>query len=201
MFAAGGKKPILFSVGLFLVLILLYFLFSPNRFILPIIGIIQLLFILYFFRDPDREISEGISSPADGKVQSLDTEENTIEIFMNIWDVHVNRIPCSGKVKKVEHKKGEHSPAFFEKTDKNEQQLLVLSTEHSKMKIWQIAGMMARRIVPYVEEGNLVKKGEKLGMIRFGSKVKVKFAGEVEFTVEEGEKVKAGKTSLGEWNE
>lgn len=200
MFAAGGKKPIVFSVVLFLVLILIYFLLYPTL-TLPIIGTIQLLFILYFFRDPDRDMSEGISSPADGKIQSLDTEENTIEIFMNIWNVHVNRTPCSGEIEEIEHMKGRHTPAFLQKTDRNEKQLLVLSTDHGYVKIWQIAGMMARRIVPYVEEGDSIQKGEKLGMIRFGSKVKLKFAREVKFSVEEGQKVKAGNTSLGEWNE
>ncbi|MBS3790296.1 MAG: phosphatidylserine decarboxylase, partial [Candidatus Thermoplasmatota archaeon] len=83
----------------------------------------------------------------------------------------------------------------------NERQLLVLSTDHGKVKIWQIAGMIARRIVPYVEEGEVIEKGERMGMIRFGSKVKVEFAEDVEFFVEKGQKVKAGKTSLGEWNE
>ncbi|MFW5953332.1 MAG: phosphatidylserine decarboxylase [Candidatus Natronoplasma sp.] len=199
MFATGGKRPIFFSFGLFIVLILLYISLYFNP-ILPIIGAIQLLFILFFFRDPERDISDGIPSPADGKIQSIDIEKNEIEIFMNIWDVHVNRTPWAGRVEKMKHTKGKHSPAFSEKASSNERQLLVLSTEHGKIKIWQIAGMMARRIVPYVEEGDLIKKGERLGMIRFGSKVKVRFPKKVHFCVEEGQKVKAGRTSLGEWN-
>jgi len=200
MFATGGRKPIVFSFGLFLALVLLFIFFYPGI-ILPVLGIIQFIFILYFFRDPDRDISDGIPSPADGKVQSIDTEKNKIEIFMNIWDVHVNRTPWSGKVKEIKHMKGKHLPAFSEKADRNERQLLVLSTDHGKVKIWQIAGLLARRIVPYVEKGDSIKKGERIGMIRFGSKVKVEFSEDIAFSVEEGEKVKAGETSLGEWNE
>lgn len=97
--------------------------------------------------------------------------------------------------------KGKHSPAFSEKASKNERQLILLSTDHGEVKIWQIAGMIARRIAPYVNEGDIIEKGERVGMIKFGSKVKLDFNGEVVFSVEEGEKVKAGKTSLGEWNE
>ncbi len=200
MFAKGGKKPILFSIGLFVVFILLY-IFLYSNLVIPILGTIQLLFILFFFRDPNREISNGISSPADGKVQSIDSEKNTISIFMNIWDVHVNRTPWSGQIKKIKHMKGKHSPAFSEKASKNERQLILLSTDHGEVKIWQIAGMIARRIAPYVNEGDIIEKGERVGMIKFGSKVKLDFNGEVVFSVEEGEKVKAGKTSLGEWNE
>jgi len=200
MFADGGEKPILFSFVLFLVLILLY-IFLHSNLLIPLFGTVQLLFILYFFRDPERDISEGIPSPADGKIKSINDEKNIIEIFMNIWDVHVNRSPCSGKVENINYTKGKHSPAFSEKTHANERQLLVLSTDHGKLKIWQIAGMIARRIVPYVKEGDSLEKGERLGMIRFGSKVRVEFSEDVDFFVEEGEKVKAGKTSLGEWNE
>ncbi len=200
MFASGGRKPILFSFSLFIVLILMYIFLHFNP-ALPILGTIQLFFILYFFRDPDRDISDGIPSPADGKVQSIDREKKEIEIFMNIWDVHVNRTPWAGRVETMKHTKGTHSPAFSEKASNNERQLLVLSTDYGKIKIWQIAGMIARRIVPYVEEGDLIKKGERLGMIRFGSKVRVRFPKEVDFHVEEGQKVKAGRTSLGEWNE
>ncbi len=200
MFAAGGKKPIIFSFSVFLALILLYILLYSS-FVFLILGIIQFLFILYFFRDPEREISHGIPSPADGKIQSIDTENNTIEIFMNIWDVHVNRSPSSGRIKKMKHIEGQHSPAFSKKAERNERQFLALSTEHGEVKIWQIAGMIARRIVPEVEEEDPVEKGERIGMIRFGSKVKVEFPKEVDFSVEEGQRVKAGSTSLGEWNE
>ncbi len=198
MFATGGRKPIVFSFSLFIVLIILFTFFYSNH-LLPTFGIIQLLFILYFFRDPERDLSEGILSPADGKVQSIDTEKNKIEIFMNIWDVHVNRTPWSGRVMEMKHMKGKHSPAFSKKADRNERQLIVLSTDHGKVKIWQIAGLLARRIVPYVEESDFIEKGERIGMIRFGSKVKLEFSEEIVFSVEEGEKVKAGKTSLGVW--
>lgn len=200
MFAKGGKKPLLISLGLMLALSMFYIVIYSNL-ILPILGISLFIFTLYFFRDPDRETSEGIISPADGKVQSIADGGKSIEIFMNLWNVHVNRSPCSGKVKKIEHFKGGHLPAFKQGANKNERQLLVLSTDRGEVKIWQIAGITARRIVPYVNEGRSIEKGERVGMVRFGSKVRLEFENEVDFSVEEGQKVKAGKTSLGEWNE
>lgn len=200
MFAKGGKKPLLFSLVLMLALSMFYVVIYSNL-ILPILGISLFLFTLYFFRNPDREISDGIISPADGKVQSIGTDERSIEIFMNLWNVHVNRSPWSGKIKRIEHYKGGNLPAFMDEANKNERQLSVLSTDRGEIKIWQIAGITARRIVPYVSEGRSIEKGERIGIVRFGSKVRLEFENKVDFSVEEGQKVKAGKTSLGEWNE
>lgn len=200
MFARGGAKPILISFGLMVFLALFYFVFLSIS-ILPIFGLILFLFTLYFFRDPDREVSEGITSPADGMIQDIDHDKNEIQIFMNIWNVHVNRSPWSGTIEKMEHYDGGHSPAYKDEAKNNERQLLVLSTDKGEINIWQIAGITARRIVPYVEKGDLIDKGERIGIVRFGSKVKLEFENKIDFVVEEGQKVKAGKTSLGEWNE
>ncbi|MBS3816783.1 MAG: phosphatidylserine decarboxylase [Candidatus Thermoplasmatota archaeon] len=196
MIAKGVGKPLLLSCIPLLVLFLLY-LFAGLPIFLFFIFAIPPIFTLYFFRDPGRDVGEGIVSPADGKVQVLDEEENTIKIFMNIWDVHVNRMPLGGEVIEKEHHEGKHFPAFGEKAGENERQFYQIDTEKGNLKIWQISGMFARRIVPYIKKGEKVEKGEKIGMIRFGSKVKLKFSRDVDFHIEEGKRVKAGKTTLG----
>ncbi|MFW5946495.1 MAG: phosphatidylserine decarboxylase [Candidatus Natronoplasma sp.] len=200
MLAKGGRKPVLFLFGLMLFLSIFYITVYQNL-IFPIVGMAIFLFILYFFRDPDREISEGIVSPADGKIQSISQQGKSIEIFMNLWDVHVNRSPWSGKVEKIEHYPGKHLPAFLKNANKNERQFLVLSTGRGNIKIWQIAGITARRIVPYLKKGDRIEKGERIGIVRFGSKVRLEFENKVEFTVKKGQRIKAGETSLGVWHE
>ncbi len=199
MLAKGIGKPLLLSLLPFIALSLLFFIVDLP-FLLFAIFVIPPLFILYFFRDPEREIDEGIVSPADGKITHLSSKKNEIEIFMNVWDVHVNRMPWSGEIEEMKHQQGRHLPAFTQVAEKNERQLLKIDTDKGRIKLWQIAGCFARRIVPYVEEGEGLKKGEKIGMIRFGSRVKLRFSCDVDFQVEEGERVKAGETTLGGWN-
>ncbi len=200
MFAKGIRKPLLFSLIILLILSWIHFFVYPNLSLI-FFGFLLLFFIFYFFRDPERHISEGITSPADGKVVSVDEDRNSIEIFMNIWDVHVNRAPISGVVKKLEHIHGGYSPAYSERSKKNEKHLYQLRSEDDRMiKLWQIAGIFARRIVPYVQKKDQVEKGDRIGMIRFGSRVKLEFSEEVDFAVEEGQKVRAGETTLGDWN-
>ncbi|MFW6144709.1 MAG: phosphatidylserine decarboxylase, partial [Candidatus Natronoplasma sp.] len=194
--------PLLLSSVPLIIVIVFYLLLNPPLHLYVIgVFILPILFILYFFRDPVRDIGEGIVSPADGKVERLDEESGTIEIFMNVWDVHVNRTPWSGKIKAVEYFEGSHFPAFFDEARTNERRASLLDTERGSIMIWQISGVLARRIVPYVKEGDMVKKGEKIGMIRFGSKVKLEFSDRVDFRVEKGQRVKAGKTTLGRWRE
>ncbi len=200
MLAKGVGKPLLLSSLPLVVVSILYIFFNSNLLLYLLITFsLPIFFTLYFFRDPEREINDNIISPADGKVQVLDKEENVIEIFMNVWDVHVNRAPLSGSIEAEEHKKGLHLPAFSEAAEKNEHRFLLLDTEYGEIKIWQISGMIGRRIVPYVNKGDLVDKGEKIGMIRFGSKVKLEFSKDVDFVVEKGQRVKAGETTLGLW--
>ncbi|MEF8873177.1 MAG: phosphatidylserine decarboxylase [Candidatus Thermoplasmatota archaeon] len=201
MLAKGAGKPLLLS-SLPLVVVFFLYLFFNSDILLYSLSIFSppILFTLYFFRDPEREINKGITSPADGKVQTLDKEQNTIQIFMNVWDVHVNRAPWKGRVKAEKYRDGSHLPAFSEAAEKNERRVLLLDTEYSKIKVWQISGLIGRRIVPYVEKNDEVEKGEKIGMIRFGSKVKLEFSNRVDFSVEEGQRVKAGETTLGVWD-
>lgn len=174
----------------FLSLLTLFLSFVFNIFIyLSLLFFLFLFLLIFFFRDPKREIGDGIISPADGKVMEANKK---ISIFMNLWDVHVNRAPLDGEIKKMEHFPGKHAPAFMEK--ENEHLVTLLSTEIGIIKIVQIAGIFARRIVPYVKEGDVVKKGDKIGVVRFGSKVEIYLPDNVNVIIKKGDKVKAGQT-------
>ena len=175
-------------------------------------GVIFLLFtilLLFFFRDPDREVGEDIVAPADGKIIEIrETHDNEIgecsfvSIFMNVFDVHVNRCPISGRVKKIFYKPGKHLPAFSKKYHDNESNTILLETNIGLIKIVQVAGVFARRIVCYVAEGDEIEKGRRIGIIKFGSRVdlylpkgKVKILGSV------GLKVKAGVDTIAKIND
>jgi len=148
------------------------------------------IFFLFFFRDPYRKIEDGIVSPADGVVMESGSR---IAIFMNLWNVHVNRAPVSGKILEMKHLPGKHSPAFRERGE-NERLSIKMETDMGPMTVVQIAGIIARRIVPYVKEGDEVKKGDKIGIVRFGSKVEIYLPENVKAAVKKGDKVRAGQT-------
>lgn len=153
------------------------------------------LFLLVFFRDPERTPDgEGMLSPADGKVRSADGR--TVSIFMNLYNVHVNRVPLAGKVRSIKYEKGNFKPAFLGSAGKNENNKITLATEHGEMAVTQIAGFFARRIVCYVSEGENVARGQRVGMIRFGSRVDVTVPEKLRITVTPGDRVKAGKTVI-----
>lgn len=139
-------------------------------------------------------------SPADGKVILIDDEKKRIDIFMGVTDVHVNRAPLKGKVKRIRRERGGHAPAYSDESEKNEKLTISLGTEHGPVDVTQIVGIIARRIVPYVEKGDVLRKGERIGMIRFGSRVRLEFPGPVKFHVKEGDRVRAGETTLGVWH-
>ncbi len=146
-----------------------------------------------FFRDPPRKIEGGVISPADGKVDYIN--ETRIEVFMNIFDCHVNRSPVTGKVIRVEYKRGKFPPAFLRSKSVNtaEKNEIWIENEDGVFKVTQIAGFLARRIVCYVKVGDSVEKGQKIGMIRFGSRVVLEVPPNHTFVVKKGDRVKAGK--------
>ncbi len=169
--------------------ILLYFLFT--------IGILISAFFFIFFRDPKRSPSgdeDDAVSPADGKVISL--KNRTICIFMNIHNVHVNRAPLGGTVTHINYKPGGYIPAFNKDSYVNERNHLIISTEQGTLELTQIAGVLTRRIVSYISEGSQIKRGERIGMIRFGSRVDVIIPASYVFTVGINDKVKAGETII-----
>ncbi len=146
-----------------------------------------------FFRDPPRKIHEGVISPADGKVDYV--SDSRLEIFMNIFDCHVNRSPVSGRVIRIVYTPGKFPPAFLrdrsvKTAEKNE---IWIENEDGVFKVTQIAGFLARRIVCSVKVGDRVEKGQKIGMIRFGSRVVLEVPEGYRFVRRVGEKIKAGE--------
>lgn len=159
-------------------------------------------FCLYFFRDPERAVPAGpvAVSPADGKVVAIrrDNAETTrISIFLNIFDVHVNRSPIAGRISAVRYQKGQFLAANRElASSRNEQNMVTVDGGDTRVTFSQIAGLIARRIVFYKHTGDDVTKGERVGLIKFGSRVDVFLGPEWELTVEEGARVAAGSSVL-----
>ncbi len=157
------------------------------------------LLLTVFFRDPDRTVGEGVVSPADGRIQFVDEGADGrlhVAVFMNLHNVHVNRAPLPGTVETVEHVPGAKRPAFTKESEHNERVHLHLLTDHGPVEVVQIAGTVARRIVPYVAEGETVKKGERIGIIRLGSRVDLHLPSGFTSQVDEGDRVRAGETPL-----
>lgn len=168
-------------------------------------------FIICFFRDPERFVpsrEDALVSPADGKVilvekvmdnQFTGGEVHKISIFMNVFNVHVNRLPFSGKVDKVLYKTGKFYSADSERGGlENEQCATIIKTHQGKVLVFvQIAGLIARRIICWLEPGDDVDKGKRFGLIRFGSRVDLYLPIETDISVKTGEKVRAGETILG----
>ncbi|MET7641211.1 phosphatidylserine decarboxylase [Streptomyces sp. NPDC005438] len=156
--------------------------------------------MLWFFRDPEREITPGrLISPADGVVQSImpwRDGRTRVAIFMSPLNVHVNRAPTAGTVTSVEHVPGGFVPAFNKESEHNERVVWHFDTELGDLEMVQIAGTVARRIVPYVTEQTKVEQGERIGLIRFGSRVDLYLPPGVEPAVEVGQSTTAGVTRL-----
>lgn len=159
-------------------------------------------FCLYFFRDPEREIPPGevAVSPADGRVVAVAPESaalTRVSVFLNIFDVHVNRSPISGRIAKVAYKKGEFLVASREAaSDRNEQNLVVVEGAGTEVAFRQIAGLIARRIVFWKQPGDTVTAGERVGLIKFGSRVDVLLGPEWRIEVRPGMRVRAGSSVL-----
>lgn len=159
-------------------------------------------FCLYFFRDPERQIPVGpvAVSPADGKVVAVRPEghsQRRVSIFLNIFDVHVNRTPIGGTITNVEYQKGRFLVASKEKAStQNEQNKVIVEGDGTRVVFKQIAGLIARRIVFTKKPGDTVAVGERVGLIKFGSRVDVLFGPEWEIVVSEGTRVSAGSSIL-----
>jgi phosphatidylserine decarboxylase len=170
------------------------------------------LFICFFFRDPDRAVPnvEGaLVSPADGKVVAVESLPSSpynevpckkISIFMNIFNVHVNRVPCDGTVKDVNYFPGKFFAANLDKASAdNEHNAVTLETESGKeLCMVQIAGLVARRIVCAVQQGHTVMRGQRMGLICFGSRVDLYLPEDATVAVAVGDRVKAGTSIIGE---
>jgi len=164
------------------------------------------LFVFYFFRDPERTIPSGaglVVSPADGRVVVVTEEERCgrpgtrISIFLAIWNVHVNRSPAAGTIATLEYKPGKFLAAWAEKASlENEQNVFTLASEHGEIVFKQIAGWVARRVVSWKDACDVVERGERVGLVRFGSRVDVWLAAEAEILVKVGQNVKGGSSVI-----
>jgi phosphatidylserine decarboxylase len=159
-------------------------------------------FCLYFFRDPEREVPPGAVavSPADGKVVAIKTESparTRISIFLNIFDVHVNRTPIGGRITSVKYQKGQFLVASREEAStQNEMNTVTVEGDGTSVTFKQIAGLIARRIVFNKGVGDTVRTGERVGLIKFGSRVDVEFGPEWQIVVKPGMRVSAGSTVI-----
>jgi phosphatidylserine decarboxylase len=203
--AAPAYPFILVSGGLTLAFWLM------NLGLLASLSMLATLFLLYFFRNPARTIPadlNAIVSPADGRIILVDeVQENEflksparrVAIFMNVFDVHVNRAPVAGRILAARHREGRFLAAFKEEASQvNEQQAVLWETTIGlRVLTIQIAGLLARRIVPDFAVGNVLAKGAPFGMICFGSRVDVYIPRNCVIIVEVGDRVKAGESIIG----
>jgi phosphatidylserine decarboxylase len=178
---------------------------------LSLIGLVVTFFICYFFRDPDRIIPNDagcVVSPADGKVISAGVVDNShfyegscmkISIFMSIFNVHVNRIPYEGRINEVQYYPGKFFSANLDKASaNNEHNAVFVETEGGKnICTVQVAGLIARRIICKVQKGDVVHRGQRFGLICFGSRIDVYLPSAMRLKVVIGDKVKAGTSVLG----
>jgi len=163
--------------------------------------LILALFCLYFFRDPEREIPSGAVavSPADGKVIELRPENGLqrLTIFLNVFDVHVNRTPIGGTIERVHYQTGKFLVASKEAcSEENEQNIVTIKGDGTTVILKQIAGLIARRIVFDKKPGDHVATGDRVGLMKFGSRCDVLFGNEWEITVRPGQRVVGGSSVI-----
>lgn len=186
--------------------LILYLLATPGALL-----ILSSIFLLSFYRDPARTPARGVVSAADGRVilvEPVDDEDvgdgQRICVFMSPLNVHVNRLPASATLLSTSHHPGGYLPAFRKESEQNERLVSLWRTHgddggmkpDEPLKVIQIAGAMAKRIVPWVEDGATVRKGERFGMIKLGSRVDVYLPPGYESAVRVGDRVRAGATTL-----
>ncbi len=173
---------------------------------LAVVPLLLAFFFAWFFRDPERQIpstSGAIVSPGDGKVTDIVTVElngeprTRISIFLNVFNVHVNRSPIAGTIREVRYQKGKFGNAMGAlSADANEQNIVTVEGEGQTVIFKQIAGLLARRIVFTKKVGDVVARGERVGLIKFGSRVDVVFTADFDVSVKVGDHVAGGSTIL-----
>ena len=200
-----------FAGILFTTSMILLFLSMPNALVTA--GFLLTFFVLWFFRDPERDTPQDLNliiSSADGKVCLIDEayppEELPMEaekmkricVFMNVFNVHVNRSPIQGRVENIVYKKGQFLNASLDKaSDKNERSSLILNSENgAKIIVVQIAGLIARRILSFISSSDQLNQGERFGLIRFGSRVDIYMPLDAVEKCKVGDKVVAGESIL-----
>ena len=187
---------------LFLLVVFFYFIYKP----LFIISLILLIFTFYFFRDPERVVPIGndiLVSPADGLITNItEIKEGKklytkVSIFLSIFNVHIQRLPISGEVTKVDYIEGKFINATLDKaSDENERLKLTIKNGNNLIYVTQIAGLIARRIVNYVKPNENINQGERYGIIKFGSRVDIEFPNNFKLLVNEGQQCIGGETII-----
>jgi phosphatidylserine decarboxylase len=213
MVAEDGIKVIVISFLILLLCIVVTFFYPvlPMKIITGIVAFIC-LFNFYFFRDPERSAPEEndlILSPADGTVVLIEEVDEPyyfksrvrrVSIFLSVFNVHVNRMPVNGTVEFLKYIKGKFLVAFADKaSEENEQSIIGIRHSKGKLLFKQIAGIIARRIIYHVHEGDDVKAGDRFGLIRYGSRVDMFFPENVEIKVSLKDKVYGGESIIGEF--
>jgi phosphatidylserine decarboxylase len=168
--------------------------------------LLLMAFFLWFFRDPKRVVPSGpglVVSPADGLVTSITSistpsgDKLKMSVFLSVFDVHVNRSPIAGVVSDVQYQKGLYLNAMNpDSADKNEQNVVTVAGDGYEVVFKQIAGLLARRIVFNKRVGDRVERGERVGLIKFGSRVDILFPADAALSVKKGDRVKGGATVL-----
>jgi phosphatidylserine decarboxylase len=170
------------------------------------IPVLLAMFFLWFFRDPNRPIPAGpglVVSPADGKITEIapirtpDGDRIRMSIFLSVFDVHVNRAPIAGVVRSIQYKKGEYLNALDPASaERNEQSVVTMEGEGCTLTFKLIAGLLARRIVFLPKEGATLQRGERVGLIKFGSRCDLILPADAHIRVERGQRVKGGESIL-----
>ena len=187
---------------LFLLVVFFYFIYKP----LFILSLILLIFTFYFFRDPERVVPIGddiLVSPADGLITNItETKEGKktyikVSIFLSIFNVHIQRLPISGEVTKVDYIEGKFINATLDKaSEENERLKITIKNGNNLIFVTQIAGLIARRIVNYVKPNENINQGDRYGIIKFGSRVDIEFPNNFKLLVNEGQQCIGGETII-----
>ena len=191
---------------LFLLVVFFYFIYKP----LFILSLILLIFTFYFFRDPERVVPIGddiLVSPADGLITNItEIKEGKktyikVSIFLSIFNVHIQRLPITGEVTKVDYIEGKFINATLDKaSDENERLKITIKNGNNLIYVTQIAGLIARRIVNYVKPNENINQGERYGIIKFGSRVDIEFPNNFKLLVNEGQQCIGGETIIAQDN-
>ncbi len=197
-----------YGVSLLVVAVLVRFFTGGWIFSWPLVAVPLILaaFFLWFFRDPQRVIPQGtglVVSPADGKVTEIahirtpEGERIRLSIFLSVFNVHVNRSPVTGVIRDVVYKKGEYLNALNpESAERNEQSVVTLEGEGCLISMKLIAGLLARRIIFHPKTGDVLERGQRVGLIKFGSRCDVVLPGDAHIRIEKGQMVQGGATIL-----
>ena len=208
MIATDGWRFIIPLWALSILLAVLWIVSGSGWWLIPLVLVgLFALFVTYFFRDPERSIPEGdglVLSPGDGRIIVIEDIEHAgtklrlVSIFLSVFDVHVNRIPISGRVVDVTHTPGKFHKAFErEAVTENERTQITIEHDRGQVRFAQVAGILARRVVCDLTGGEEVVSGQRFGLIRFGSRVDLFLDPQIKLRVVLGDRVKGGESVIG----